>query len=425
MKPGAQHPALAKLPRQVGGLGGALAELAELAGGFWGVGHMAIVGGSTCKPAAALAAMQERPWDRPAADPERSARDPSCRRLPPPAAARLSRSSTRPPAAPAAVHRRRVGGRRVRQDVPRGGPAHRGGAVPRGRGRRRRRRAVRAAWLLRALAALLLPRLLPVSSWPDPAPPPSTCCSAVAAARKAFDEGPWPRMSGKQVRAGRRCARRAAPRHEQPPFLACADPALCAPAAPPPGLQRGRTLSRLADLIEANLEELATLESLDNGGRVGGPEAQGRALLAVGWGLGARPAAAGDGSRVERSWHGCQAARALFAHARLLPPPSVHAGKPVAVARAADIPLTADHFRVRPPLGPSWLAGAGWLTGWPAGWLVGQQTMPRPAPDAASSPASPRACNPCRHSCSAPSSAAVLCRLGGQDSRKDDPVRHP
>ncbi|HTW38472.1 MAG TPA: aldehyde dehydrogenase family protein [Steroidobacteraceae bacterium] len=49
---------------------------------------------------------------------------------------------------------------------------------------------------------------------------------AVAAARKAFDQGPWPRMS---------------------------------PAA------RGRILWRIGDLILENLEELAQLESLDNG----------------------------------------------------------------------------------------------------------------------------------------------------------------
>ncbi len=49
---------------------------------------------------------------------------------------------------------------------------------------------------------------------------------AVAAARRAFDEGPWPRM---------------------------------APA------QRGRILLKLAELLEANTREMATLESLDTG----------------------------------------------------------------------------------------------------------------------------------------------------------------
>jgi aldehyde dehydrogenase (NAD+) len=49
---------------------------------------------------------------------------------------------------------------------------------------------------------------------------------AVKAARKAFEEGPWPKMSG---------------------------------------AERGRLLHKLADLIEANQEELAALESLDNG----------------------------------------------------------------------------------------------------------------------------------------------------------------
>jgi phenylacetaldehyde dehydrogenase len=49
---------------------------------------------------------------------------------------------------------------------------------------------------------------------------------AVKAARKAFDEGPWSRMSPSE---------------------------------------RGRLLWRLADLIEQHAEEFATLESLDNG----------------------------------------------------------------------------------------------------------------------------------------------------------------
>src|SRR6266700_3931450 len=49
---------------------------------------------------------------------------------------------------------------------------------------------------------------------------------AVKAARKAFEEGPWPKMS---------------------------------PA------ERGRLVNRLADLIETNTEELAALETLDNG----------------------------------------------------------------------------------------------------------------------------------------------------------------
>src|SRR6516165_5754325 len=75
---------------------------------------------------------------------------------------------------------------------------------------------------------------------------------AVKAARKAFDEGPWPRMSPSE---------------------------------------RGRALWKLADLIEQHLEEFATLEALDN-------------------------------------------------------------GKPVTVARMADVPLTADMFRYM----------AGWAT---------------------------------------------------------------
>jgi len=49
---------------------------------------------------------------------------------------------------------------------------------------------------------------------------------AVKAARHAFDHGPWPKMSGRE---------------------------------------RGRILSRFADLLEKHKEELATLETLDNG----------------------------------------------------------------------------------------------------------------------------------------------------------------
>ncbi len=50
--------------------------------------------------------------------------------------------------------------------------------------------------------------------------------AAVGAARKAFDSGPWPRMTASE---------------------------------------RGRLIWKLADLLEANLEEFALLESLDNG----------------------------------------------------------------------------------------------------------------------------------------------------------------
>src|ERR1700722_3090061 len=49
---------------------------------------------------------------------------------------------------------------------------------------------------------------------------------AVKVARKAFDEGPWSKMSA---------------------------------------AERGRLLNKLADLIEQNQEELAALETLDNG----------------------------------------------------------------------------------------------------------------------------------------------------------------
>src|SRR5580700_623539 len=68
---------------------------------------------------------------------------------------------------------------------------------------------------------------------------------AVTAARRAFDEGPWPRMSPSE---------------------------------------RGRVLWKIADLVEEHLEEFAELESRDN-------------------------------------------------------------GKPVSVARVADVPLTVDMFR--------------------------------------------------------------------------------
>jgi aldehyde dehydrogenase (NAD+) len=53
---------------------------------------------------------------------------------------------------------------------------------------------------------------------------------AVAAARRAFEQGPWPKMSGSE---------------------------------------RGRLLNKLADLIEANRKELAALETLDNGKPLG------------------------------------------------------------------------------------------------------------------------------------------------------------
>src|SRR5882672_3632330 len=49
---------------------------------------------------------------------------------------------------------------------------------------------------------------------------------AVKAARKAFESGPWPKMNASE---------------------------------------RGRLMNRLADLIEQNIDELAALESLDNG----------------------------------------------------------------------------------------------------------------------------------------------------------------
>src|SRR5438067_12135743 len=49
---------------------------------------------------------------------------------------------------------------------------------------------------------------------------------AVKSARKTFEDGPWPKMSASE---------------------------------------RGRLLNKLADLIEQNQEELAALESLDNG----------------------------------------------------------------------------------------------------------------------------------------------------------------
>ena len=71
-------------------------------------------------------------------------------------------------------------------------------------------------------------------------------CSCVAVARKAFDEGEWPRMSGKQ---------------------------------------RGKVMLKLAELIEANADEMAGIESLDNGEE-----------LAVGGGLVLAAAQLGRGS---------------------------------------------------------------------------------------------------------------------------------
>ncbi len=88
---------------------------------------------------------------------------------------------------------------------------------------------------------------------------------AVAAARKAFDHGPWPRMSPSD---------------------------------------RGKILWKIGDLILENREELAQLESLDN-------------------------------------------------------------GKPIAVARAADVPLAADLFHYM----------AGWATK-----IVGGSTIPLSVP---------------------------------------------
>jgi len=50
--------------------------------------------------------------------------------------------------------------------------------------------------------------------------------AAVRAARKAFDDGPWPQMNARE---------------------------------------RGKIMLRLADLIESEIDELAALEALDNG----------------------------------------------------------------------------------------------------------------------------------------------------------------
>jgi acyl-CoA reductase-like NAD-dependent aldehyde dehydrogenase len=58
---------------------------------------------------------------------------------------------------------------------------------------------------------------------------------AVAAARRAFDEGEWPRMTG---------------------------------------AQRGRILNKFADLLEEHADELAHMEALDNGK----PETHARAV---------------------------------------------------------------------------------------------------------------------------------------------------
>ena len=128
---------------------------------------------------------------------------------------------------------------------------------------------------------------------------------AVAAARKAFDEGEWPRMSGKQrgkVRlAGRgggrgpgrgrgraawgRVPTNPAAGAEQPvsdhaclPPLVCMlrpphlppaacrllpmHPALAPPIPPHPCSPPPQVLTRLADLIEKHADELAAIESL-------------------------------------------------------------------------------------------------------------------------------------------------------------------
>ena len=79
---------------------------------------------------------------------------------------------------------------------------------------------------LPALRNFLPPHACPLSLVTLPHPhsfPSPPECRAVRAARKAFDEGPWPRMTGQQ---------------------------------------RGKILARFADLIDQHTEELAALESL-------------------------------------------------------------------------------------------------------------------------------------------------------------------
>ena len=127
----------------------------------------------------------------------------------------------------------------------------------------------------------------------------------MAAARKAFDHGEWPRMSGKQrgkVRGqGRRLSvfptlwsactdarARFAPAHllfpSCPPFVP-PSPLTSDPSLPPsPRATPSQVMMRIADLIEKHADELAGIESLDN-------------------------------------------------------------GKPLVMSKIADIPLSADHFR--------------------------------------------------------------------------------
>ncbi len=81
--------------------------------------------------------------------------------------------------------------------------------------------------------------------------------AAIASARRAFDNGPWPRMTGGE---------------------------------------RARIMNRVGDLIEANIEELATIEALEVGKAIS--QARGRSALPSAFG--AMPRGTPRGSRAKR-----------------------------------------------------------------------------------------------------------------------------
>ena len=80
---------------------------------------------------------------------------------------------------------------------------------------------------------------------------------AVAAARRAFDEGPWPRMTA-YVRT---------PSTRPPHWHGARRRLALTPRSPWSGLlqERCRVLLRFADLIEQHADEVAALETWDNG----------------------------------------------------------------------------------------------------------------------------------------------------------------
>lgn len=89
---------------------------------------------------------------------------------------------------------------------------------------------------------------------------------AVAAAREAFDNGPWPRMGGKQRGQARTPVLRQ--RNPRAPHPAGQPAPAAPPLSPPPPLlppPHVQIMLKLAELIEANADELAAIETLDNG----------------------------------------------------------------------------------------------------------------------------------------------------------------